>query len=343
MPINKKMIWSLILFGCICCLSSPAAAKDYLFAPINNACQVIDCETNKVIKSIPYNDYIVTSQASKDGKRLYLNAWHSIYAIDTAKMELVDTYKFSVELSKVTVLGFDVSEDGEKLYLSCAITKKKQNIPKLEVLPPQLVVFDLKQKQIVKNYEIPYNVTGVITLRNDPNALILGGLDLFKFNLNDGKYEKIKGILNPEPGEEVKNSLIIWSNRAPGDTGIFSQPYYTATRMGHFLIDRNTGTINDLHAKDLFMEYSNIVTADKKYIFGVMDDLVKVDAKTGETVKAVKVKQGTCYGLALSGDGKRIYVGPAGNDMSVYNTETLELITVITLEGDGIEAHMITM
>lgn len=74
-----------------------------------------------------------------------------------------------------------------------------------------------------------------------------------------------------------------------------------------------------------------------------MDDLVKVDAKTGETVKSVKVKQGTCYGLSLSSDGKKIYVGPAGADMSVYNTETLELITVIPLEGDGIEAHMITM
>jgi len=343
MPNNKKVIWSLLIFGCICCLSFPAAAKEYLFTPINNACQVIDCETNKVIKSIPYNDYIVASQASKDGKRLYLNAWHSIYVIDTAKMELVDTYKFSTELSKVVVIGFDVSEDGEKLFLSCAITKKKQNIPKLEVLAPQLVVFDMKQKQIAKSYEIPHGVMGVITLRNDPNVLILGGLDLFKFNLSDGKYEKIKGLLNPEQGEEVKNSLIVWSNRAPGDHGIFSQPYYTATRMGHFLVDRNTGTLTDLHAKDIWMEYSNIVSPDKKYIFGVMDELVKVDAQTGETVKSVKTKKGTSYGLALSGDGKKIYVGPSGADMSVYNTETLELITVIPLEGDGIEAHMITL
>jgi hypothetical protein len=343
MPINKKMIWSVIIFGCICCLSFPAAAKDYLFTPVNNACQVIDCDTNKIIKSIPYNDYIVNSQTSKDGKRMYLNAWQCIYVIDTVKMELVDTYKFSAELSKVTVLGFDVSEDGEKLFLSCAIAKKKQNIPKLEVLPPQMVVFDMKQKQIVKSFEIPYCVLGVITLRNDPNTLILGGLDFFKFNLSDGKYEKIKGVLNPEQGEEVKNSLIIWNNRAPGDHGIFSNPYYTATRMGHLIIDRNTGTLSDLHAKDIWMEYSNIVSSDKKYIFGVMDELVKVDAKTGETIKTVKLKQGTSYGLALSGDGKKIYVGPSGADMSVYNTETLELITVITLDGDGCEAHMITM
>lgn len=343
MQIKNKIIGSLIIFGCICCLSFPAAAKDYLFAPVTNACQVIDCDTNKVIKSIPYNDYIVASQVSKDGKRMYLNAWHSIYAIDTVKMELVDTYKFSAELSRVTVLGFDVSEDGEKLFLSCAITKKKQNIPKLDVLAPQLVVFDMKQKQIVKSFEIPYCVTGVITLRNDPNTLILGGLNLYKFNLGDGKYEQVKGILNPEPGEEVKNSLIIWSNRAPGDHGIFSQPYYTATRMGHFIIDRNTGTIKDLHVKDIWFEYSNIVSPDKKYIYAVMDELIKVDAQTGETVKFVKTKTGTCYGLALSSDGKRIYVGPAGADMSVYDTETLELITVIPLDGDGIEAHRITM
>lgn len=343
MPIKAKTARILFIIACICCLSVPGIAKDYIFAPINNACLVIDCGTDKIIKTIPYNDYIVNSQVTKDGKRLYLNAFHSIYVIDTQKMELIDTFKFSTDLSKVTVYGFDVSEDGEKLYLSCAITKKKQNIPKLEVLPPQLVVFDIKQKQIVKNYEIPYCALGVVTLRNDPNALIFVASDLFKFNLTDGKAEKLKGILNPEQGEEQKNSLCIWTGRAPGDHGIFCQNYYTPTRMGYFLIDRNTGTFTDLVGKDIWMMYSNVVSPDKKFLFGVMDELVKVNAQTGETVKAVKLKRGTSYAVALTEDGKKIYVGPSGADISVYDTETLNLITVIDLPGDGADTHRITM
>jgi len=342
MPVNKKNIWSVIVFGCICCLSIPAIAKDYLYVAINNACQVIDCDSNTVIKSIPIKGYCLSSRPSSDGKRIYLNAYHSIYVIDTVTNELSDTFRFSTELSKVTVLGYDISEDGEKLFLSCTITKKKQNIPKLEVLPPQLVVYDVKQKQITKNYEIPYGVSGVVTLRNDPNILILMGLDVFKFSLNDGKTEKIKGILHPEKGEEGKNSLVFWQNRSPGGNGIFSNPYYTPTRMGYLIIDRNTGKLEDLHAKDLWMEYSSIVSPDKKYIFGVMDELVKVDAQTGETIKAVKLKTGTNYGLALSENGNKIYVGPAGPDISVYDTETMELLAVVQLEGDGAESTRIS-
>lgn len=343
MHIKNKLVWSLMIISCICCLSVPAVAKDYIFAPINNACLVIDCSTDKVIKSIPYNDYIMNSQVTKDGKRLYLNAFHSIYVIDTAKMEIVDTFKFSTELSKVTVIGFDVSEDGEKLFLSCSITKKKQNIPKLEVLPPQLVVFDIKQKQISKSYEIPYCSMGVVTLRNDPNTLIFVSQDLVKFSLTDGKVEKMKGILRPEQGEEGKNSLCIWTGRAPGDHGIFCQNYYTPTRMGYFLVDRNTGAFTDLPGKDLWMMYSNVVSPDKKYIYGVMDELAKVNAQTGETVKAVKVKRGTAYALSLTEDGKKIYVGPSGADISVFDTETLNLITVIEISGDGADTHRISM
>jgi DNA-binding beta-propeller fold protein YncE len=343
MVMNRKVLFCLILIGCVCGLSFSAMAKDYIYTPINNACQVIDCDTNKVIKSIPYSDYILNSQPSKDGKKLYLNAFHSIYVIDTTKNELVDTFKFSVDLSKVDVLGFDVSEDESTLFLSCNIVKKKQNIPKLDVLPPQMVVYDMKQKQIVKSFEIPPFVTGVTTLRNDPNQLIFVGLDIFKFNLTDGKSEKVMPLLHVAEGQEPKNSLVIWQLRTPGDHGIFVNPYYTPTKMGHYLIDRNTGKVEDLPAKDIWMMYSNILSPDKKYIFGVMDELIKIDAKTGETVKSVKLKNGTSYALSMTSDGKKIYVGPSGADMSVYNTETLELITTIPLEGDGCDAHRISM
>ena len=343
MSIGKKILVSLIVVGVACSMTLPAAAKDFIYTPVTNALHIIDADSDTIVKTIPYNDYILTSQFSPDGKMFFMNAFHSIYAVDTAKQEIVDTFKFSTDLSRITILGFAVSEDSSKLFLSCSVTKKKQNIPKLNVLPPQLIVYDLKKKKMVKNYTIPYCVTGVITLRNDPNELILFGLDIFRFNLKDGKAKKIKGILNPEKGEEGKNALVIWHNNSPGDIGIFVNPYYTATRMGHFIVDRNKGTLEDFHVKDVWFEYSNIMTHDKKYIFSVMDELIKVDAKTGETVKAVPVKRGTCYGLSLTADGKKIYVGPAGADISVYDTETLELITVIPLDGDGIASQRISM
>jgi hypothetical protein len=240
-------------------------------------------------------------------------------------------------------MGISVSTDNKKLFLSANIVKKKQNIPKLDVLPPQLIVFDIEKKKMVKNYPIPYMVTQILTLRNDENKLLLLGVDLVELDLKSGNIKKRVGIMNPEKGEEGKNCLAIWDNSSPGDHGIFTTPYYTASGMGYFFIDRNSGKVDLLPGKDVWFEYSTTLSPDKKYLYGVMDELIKMDAATGETIKAVPVKQGTCYAINITSDGKKLYVGPAGADVSVYNADTLELLGVIPLYSDGVVAHRISM
>jgi hypothetical protein len=334
----------LVILGVMALFCTPLMAKDYLYVPVSNALQVIDCETDTVIKTLPvYSDYIMQSAYSHDAKRYYLNAQHSIYVFDTTSHSLVDTYKFSTELSKVTIIGFTVSPDNKKLYLSVNIVKKKQNIPKLNVLPPQLVVFDIVKKKMVKNYPIPQMVFQIMALRNDANKLLLLGADLVELDLESGEIEKKVGIMNPEEGEEGKNCLAIWDNSSPGDHGVFTTPYYTATGMGYFFIDRNSGKVDMLQGKDIWFEYSTTLSPDKKYLYGVMDELIKMDAATGETIKAVPTKKGTCYTLNITSDGKKLYVGPAGADVSVYDADTLELLGVIPLYADGVVANRISM
>lgn len=322
-------------------LSFPATAKDFVYIPCANALQIIDCETDTVVKTVPYNDYIANAAFSPDGKYYYLTGYESVYVIDTKGDRLADTYNLSSELSRVKVFGLAVSNDGTQLYLSSSIVKKKQNIPKLDVLPPQLVVYDIKNRKMVKNYEIPCSFSGIVTLRNDPENLIIVGLDIHKLNLKSGKLEMLLGMLHPEAGGEPKNGLVLWQNNYPGDHGLFANPYYTASGMGYFIVDKNTGKVSTLKGKDVWFEYSNVISPDKKYLYGVMDELIKIDMNTGETVKSVPLKQGTCYALTLTSDGKKIYVGPAGPDVSVYNTETLELMGVIPLAGDGVVAHLL--
>jgi hypothetical protein len=334
----------LVIMGCIALLGTPLMAKDYMYIPVSNALQVIDCETDTVVKTLPvYSDYIMQSAYSHDAKRYYLSAQHSVYVFDTVNHSLVDTFKFSTELSRVTIMGISVSTDNKKLFLSVHIVKKKQNIPKLNVLPPQLIVFDVEKKKMLKNYPIPPMVTQILALRNDDNKVLLLGTDLVELDLKSGEIKKRVGIMNPEEGEEGKNCLAIWDNSSPGDHGVFTTPYYTATGMGYFLIDRNTGKVDLLKGKDMWFEYSTTLSPDKKFLYGVMDELVKMDATTGETLKAVPVKQGTCYAINITSDGKKLYVGPAGADVSVYDANSLELLGVIPLYGDGVVAHRITL
>ncbi len=338
---NKALV-SIFIICCITWLVSPVMAKDYIYAPVSNALHVIDCDTDTIIKTIPYNDYIFSSCYSPDGKRYYLNSFHSIYVIDTTTDTLIDTIEISSELSKVTMNWITVSNDNSKLFISCDIVKKKQNIPKLNVLPAQLVVFDLKMKKMVKAYPIPVAATGSLTLRNDPDSLILFGQDVHKLNLKTGKMEKIMGLLYTEKPEDAKNALAFWYNSSPDDHGLFINPYYDAIGLGYVVVDRNTGKISEFRGQDVWMEYSAIIGNKNKYAFAVMDELIKIDMATGKTVKAVSVPAGTCYALSMTSDGKKIYVGPGGADISVYDTETLDLLSVITLDADGITAHRIS-
>jgi DNA-binding beta-propeller fold protein YncE len=135
MRLNKSKVVQIpvITFILMILISYGVSAKDFIYTPVSNGLQIIDCDTDSIIKSIPYNDYIFGATFSPDGTRYYLNAIHSVYVIDTTTNTLVDTYSFSSELSRVSIFGMTVSNDGKKLYMCCSIVKKKQNIPRLRI------------------------------------------------------------------------------------------------------------------------------------------------------------------------------------------------------------------
>lgn len=344
MEMNKFRTALISIIVCILMAftSRAMAAKDYVYAVVNNGVQVIDCGTDTVIKTIHLNDFIVNSTFSPDGKRYYLNAIHSVYVIDTTTDTLIDTISFSSELSKVSVFGIAVSNDGKMLYMCSSIVKKKQNIPKLNVLPDQLVAYDLEKKRMVKNYPVSSSYAQIITLRNDPDHLIIAAQDIVKINLKTGKTELLLGLLNEDKPDEMRNALLNWQPGSPGDHGIFVNPYYDAKGLGYFIIDKNTGRMSDLRGKDVWFAYCSILSPDKKYIYAVMDELIKVDPETGETIQFVPLETGTNYTLSTTSDGKKIYVGPGGPDMSVYDANTLDLLTVIPLMSDGVVSHRLT-
>ena len=339
----NRNAFALVAALCAIGISLPAmAAKDYLYVPCVNNLYIIDCTTDTIVKNIQYNDYIVGCTPSPDGKRFYMNSWKSIYVIDTEKDQLIDKIDFFTDLNRVVISpGIAVSPDNNFMYMSVNITKKKLNIPRLNVLPPQLVVYDLRKKAIAKSFEIPYGCNGVVALRDDPDHVVLMAQDIFKLNLKDGKLTKLLGVLNPEAGQPGLNSLVIWNNLSPGDHGIFPNPAYSAENMYYTLIDKK-GALTLLKAEEIVLMYSSVVSPDAKYIYGVMDEVYKVDIKTGKTLGMDPVERGTCYACATTSDGKKLYVGPAGPDISVYDTATMKSSGFIPLAADGVVMNRIT-
>ena len=339
----NRIVFALVAVLCAIGTSLPAmAATDYLYVPCVNNLVIIDCTTDTIVKTIKYNDYIVGCTPSPDGKRFYMNSWKSIYVVDTDKNELIDKIDFFTDLNRVTIMpGIAVSADNKNLYMSVSITKKKLNIPRLNVLPPQLIVYDLAKKAIAKSFEIPYCCNAVVTLREDPDNIMLMAQDIMKFNLKDGKMTKVLGVLHPDPGMPALNSLVIWNNWSPGDNGIFPNPAYSAENMYYTLID-SKGKLTLLKAEEIVLMYSSVMSPDAKYIYGVMDEVYKVDAKTGKTLGMDVVARGTSYASAVTADGKKLYVGPAGPDISVYDTATMKSTGYISLASDGVVMNRIT-
>ena len=330
----------------VCCvlgLGGMALAKDYLYIPTNNALQIVDCETDAVIHTIPgYNAYIIHNFYSEDGSMYYMNDWRNIYAFDVKANKFVATYPFFSDLNRVTLMASTISSDSKYFILSCQITKKRLNIPRLNVLPPQMVIYDIKKREIVKSFETPTLTAMIITLRNDPNTVYAVGVDMYKINISTGEVTTAVGLLNPEEGQEPKNFLPLWNMTAPKDHGMFVGPYYTPTKMGYLVIDRNTGKISTVDADSVELLYSATISPDKKYIYSLMDEIYKTDLATGKMEKKELLEYGTCYSVALTSDGKKVYCGPGGNTLEVFDAQTLKRLGIIWLQGDGVQMTRIS-
>ena len=339
---RKKIVLTLVVVCLLVSLSHLVMAKDYLYVPSVNHLQIIDCDTDTVVKTIAFNDYIVNGNPSPDGKRYYMNALRSIYAVDTKSNQIVDHYQFWSDLNRVVIMpGIAVSPDNKFLYMSVSITKKKLNIPRLNVLPPQLVVYDIKKKEVAKNFEIPPTCAAVLSPPNDPDHVFLLAQDIFKINIKNGELTKMLGVLHPEEGQPGLNALAVWNSWSPGRNGVFSLPAYSAEELFYVLVDKK-GKLSMLKAEEVVFAYSSIVSPDQKFLYAVMDEVYKIDYKTGKTLAMDPLERGTCYAVAVTSDGKKLYVGPGGPDLSVYDTETMKRIGIIPLKGDGVTLSLIS-
>jgi len=119
------------------------------------------------------------------------------------------------------------------------------------------------------------------------------------------------------------------------------KPPAGAPLMFYTIID-GKGDVRMLEVDHFAAIYSSVVSPDAKYLYAAMDELYKVDIKTGKALGFVSLERGTVYSVATTADGKKVYVGPAGPDLVVYDTETMKKIGVIPLKSDGVAMNRIT-
>ena len=164
--------------------------------------------------------------------------------------------------------------------------------------------------------------------------------------IEGGKAPRILSMTSHAIGAQTRLVRVLVAVDAVGESKAFplflevaffaGNPPVGAPLMFYMIVD-GKGAVRMLEAADHFAAYySTIVSPDTKYLYAAMDELYKVDMKTGQALAFDHLERGTVYSLATSSDGKKIYAGPAGPDLVVYDAETLKQIGMIPLKSDGV-------
>ena len=118
--------------------------------------------------------------------------------------------------------------------------------------------------------------------------------------------------------------------------------YQAAAPPWRLTIDA-AGTVGDIPIKgDPAFAYSVIFSPDKKTVYGTMDDLTAIDVAKKKYAASVPHPEGTSYGINVTSDGKKIYVGGGGATLMVYDASTLKVLKTLQMDSDGMDIRRVT-
>jgi quinohemoprotein amine dehydrogenase beta subunit len=325
-------------------LAGPAAAKDYLLTGAKpDQLVMIDPAARKVEKSFTVPEAgtgILTITPSPDGSVAYViaNHWESVAGIDLMSGEQVFRADFSSGDERVkATFAMDISPDGKELFVFQSPVRLGQG--EYQVQPTRIAVYDTAAgigAEPIRTFEAPRR-TAILTMSKDGSKLYAVSWDIY--------------ILDPQTGEEIgRHPLRSWTreNYSEPDVldvwpqwevaGTFSTPVYAvrtdldpsdpaAYKTGLVTLDLETDSFKVTDFEDtaviIFSSVINPVRSNEAY--GVYTTLSKIDHEKGELLQRIDLDH-TYYTVNIASDGSELYVGGTMDDVSVYDTETLEKI-----------------
>lgn len=337
---------------------SAKAAKDYLVvASRPNTLYLIELENHRILKrcDIPGNFGMNSMIMAPDTRTAYLISDNSgkIFGIEPDTCKLT----FSADLSDGNIRGksfgsITVSPDGSEVYT--VINRSRLLRDEFQPMDPVFAVFnaaDGQNAKPVRTFPIARQLTVMAT--DKQGMVYIAGPDMLKVNPADGEVEVIAKVQNwdrarygrPDSfamlpaGEGANEFLTMYTTPIFKDD---SQNPETADWVwGYTRVDLESGEVKqaDFAPMEVLMFTGVTHPQNSDLLFGVYTQLSKHDLKTRKLIKRVDLDH-TYYGLSTSSSGHRIYVGGTASDIGVYDSETLEKITNIELDGDMSTANL---
>ena len=333
-----------------------ALAKDYLLTGLKpDKLVVVDAAARKVesVHTIPEAaPGPVTITPSPDGKVAYVivNRWESISGIDLASGEEVFRADLSSEEERVkAIFGMDISPDGKTLAVY--ESPVKLGLGEYEVQPTRISFFDTgagKGAKRSRSIPAPRQIT-ILMYAEDGSKLYGMGRAVYVIDPEDGKVIKEHKTQAWERENFYPPDILdVWSQWE--QAGIFSTPYYTARSdmsledpaaywTGLLTLDLGTGEfkINEVENTDIFYFSSVVSPSDPNLVYGVYNNLSKLDAAQGKALGRVELDH-SYYAVNISSDGKEVYIGGTISDIAVYDAESLKKLGNIDMPGGANQA-----
>lgn len=298
--------------------------------------QVIDGDTDTIVADIPVKGAVRNVDLGADRKFLYVTTdRHLVHKVDLAANRVVSTADVKADGWDRLMFGFVVAPDGRTGY--GAFMARRVVRGEVEIARPVVAQFDLDTGRIVRSVEVPWGVAHLVRAR-EGRTIYAFGQELTTIDTTGSDLR----IAATEPLiDKGKNMLPFW-DYSFDNGGIASMNYYTASAMGVMLVDQTTGAIEDIVlAGDPAMAYSVVLVPGSRRAFAVMDDLTEIDLAKKTYLRSVPIAEGTCYGVNVSSDGRKVYVAGGGSTLTVFDAKTLKPLKVLQMASDGMDLRRI--
>jgi DNA-binding beta-propeller fold protein YncE len=299
--------------------------------------QVIDGSNDAIVADIPVKGAMRDADISVDRKFLYVAASrHLVHKVDLAANRVVATTELSGDGWDRFMFGFAVAQDGKTAY--GGFMSRRTVGGDVEIGKPVVAQFELDTGKLLRSVEVPWGVAQLVSV-NGGRMIYAFGQDLYKIDTTGNDLRVAETVPMFDKG---MNILPFWDYTFENG-GVASMNYYTDKYMGILLVDQRTGAIEDIVVKgEPAMAYSVVLAPDRKRAYLAMDDLTVVDLAKKTYIASVPIKEGTCYGVNVSSDGRKIYVGGAGSTVTVFDAQTLKPLKVLHMSSDGMDLRRVS-
>ena len=313
-----------------------AEARDRFYYLGYEIVQVIDGDTDAIVADIPMRGATREVGLTADRKFMFVAAnRHLVHKVDLEQNKVVATADVSNDGWDRLMFGFVVDPEGRTGY--GAFMSRKTDKGEVVIGKPVVAQFELATGKLLRSVEVPWGVAHLVSVKGG-KSLYAFGKDLYKIDTSGSELKVTETVPMFDKG---MNILPFW-DYAFDNGGVASMNYYTEKFMGLLLVDQQSGDIRDIVLEgEPAMAYSVVLAPDHKRAYAVMDDLTVIDLAKRKYVASVPIREGTCYGVNVSADGRKIYVAGGGSTLTVYDAATLKPLKVLQMASDGMDLRRI--